>query len=128
MKKKVTDQDIISALNEIIRETNKPQKVELGAIDDYKKLRKSAGNSYEKYVDSMDTSKGYLSTAIKDAEKAVKILNKAAPMLKNIQKQAKELGVDLPKELKDDTTQSLLEISEKDLSMMKSIFSKMKVK
>ena len=42
-------------------------------------------------------------------------------MLTNIQKQAKELGVDLPKELKEDTTQSLLEISKKDLSMMKSI-------
>ena len=128
---KPTQEQILSALNKLIKENKtelKAEKIELGTIDDYKKLRKSAGTSYEKYVDTMDTSKGYLSTAIKDAEKAVKILSKAAPMLTNIQKQAKELGVDLPKELKEDTTQSLLEISKKDLSMMKSIFGKMKVR
>ena len=128
---KPTQEQILSALNELVRENKtelKAEKIELGTIDDYKKLRKSAGTSYEKYVDKMDTSKGYLSIAIEDAEKAVKILSKAAPILTNIQKQAKELGVDLPKELKEDTTQSLLEISKKDLSMMKAIYGKMKVR
>ena len=76
----------------------------------------------------MDTSKGYLSIAIGDAEKSVKILSKAAPMLRDIQKQAKELGIDLPKKLQEDTTQTILEISEKDLSMMKGLYSKFKVK
>ena len=104
------------------------QKVELGLIDDYKKLRKQAGTSYIKYVDTMDTSKGYLSTAIKDAEKSVKILSKAAPMLSDILTQAKKLGIDLPKDIKNDTAQSLLEIAKKDLTMMKTIFSKMKVR
>ena len=130
-KQKPTDQEILSALNEIIREAKtelKAEKVELGLVDDYKKLKEQGGNAYEKYVDSMDSSKGFLSIAIKDAEKSVKILSKAAPMLRDIQKQAKELGIDLPKKLQEDTTQTILEISEKDLSMMKAIFSKMKVR
>jgi len=123
-------EDILQALSELIKEKTelKAEKVELGAIDDYKKLREQGGNAYEKYVNSMDASKGYLSTAIKDAEKSVKILNKAAPMLRDIQKQAKELGIDLPKKLQEDTTQTLLEISEKDLSMMKGLFGKFKVR
>ena len=130
-KKQPTDLEILSALNEIIRENKtklKTEKVELGLVDDYKKLREQGGNAYIKYVDSMDASKGFLSIAIKDAEKSVKILSKAAPMLRDIQKQAKELGIDLPKKLQEDTAQTILEISEKDLSMMKAIFSKMKVR
>ena len=130
-KRKPTDLEILSALNEIIRENKtelKTEKVELGLVDDYKKLREQGGNAYIKYVDSMDASKGFLSIAIKDAEKSVKILSKAAPMLRDIQKQAKELGIDLPKKLQEDTAQTILEISEKDLSMMKAIFSKMKVR
>jgi hypothetical protein len=130
-KRKPTDLEILSALNEIIRENKtklKTEKVELGLVDDYKKLREQGGNAYIKYVDSMDASKGFLSIAIKDAEKSVKILSKAVPMLRDIQKQAKELGIDLPKKLQEDTAQTILEISEKDLSMMKAIFSKMKVR
>jgi hypothetical protein len=130
-KKQPTTEQVLKALNEIIRENKtklKTEKVELGLVDDYKKLREQGGNAYIKYVDSMDASKGFLSIAIKDAEKSVKILSKAAPMLRDIQKQAKELGIDLPKKLQEDTAQTILEISEKDLSMMKAIFSKMKVR
>jgi hypothetical protein len=130
-KKQPTTEQVLKALNEIIRENKtklKAEKVELGLVDDYKKLREQGGNAYIKYVDSMDASKGFLSTAIKDAEKSVKILSKAVPMLRDIQKQAKELGIDLPKKLQEDTAQTILEISEKDLSMMKAIFSKMKVR
>tara|TARA_Y100000114_G_scaffold95546_1_gene88882 strand:- start:52 stop:324 length:273 start_codon:yes stop_codon:yes gene_type:complete len=47
MKKKVTDQDIISALNEIIRETNKPQKVELGMVQDILKDTETLKKKYE---------------------------------------------------------------------------------
>ena len=130
-KKQPTTEQVLKALNEIIRENKtklKTEKVELGLVDDYKKLREQGGNAYIKYVDSMDASKGFLSIAIKDAENSVKILSKAVPMLREIQKQAKELGIDLPKKLQEDTAQTILEISEKDLSMMKAIFSKMKVR
>jgi hypothetical protein len=129
-KQQFSNEDILEALSELIKEKTelKAEKVELGSIDDYKKLREQGGNAYEKYVNSMDASKGYLSTAIKDAEKSVKILSKAAPMLRDIQKQAKELGIDLPKKLQEDTTQTLLEISKKDLSMMKGLIGKLKVR
>jgi len=113
-KQQPTPEQILSALNEIIRESKtelKTEKVELGSVDEYKKLREQGGNAYEKYINSMDASKGFLSIAIKDAEKSVKILSKAAPMLRDIQKQAKELGIDLHKKLQEDKTQTILEIS-----------------
>ena len=40
MKKKPTDHEILTALNEIIQESNKPKKVELGLVDDLDKLVK----------------------------------------------------------------------------------------
>jgi hypothetical protein len=85
-------EQVLKALNEIIRENKtklKTEKVELGLVDDYKKLREQGGNAYIKYVDSMDASKGFLSIAIKDAEKSVKILSKAVPMLREYKNKQK---------------------------------------
>ena len=89
MKKKITDQDIISSLNEIIRETNKPQKVELGLVDDLKDLIKR-GLSIEKKLANQITSYNGLLRAGGEFKKKYS----------NLVKQAKELGVDVPTELK----------------------------
>ena len=51
---KPTPEQILSALNKLIRENKtklKTEKVELGLVDDYKKLREQGGNAYIKYVD-----------------------------------------------------------------------------
>ena len=86
---KPTDHEILSALNEIIRETNKPQKVELGLVDDLKDLIKR-GLSIEKKLANQITSYNGLLRAGGEFKKKYG----------NLVKQAKELGVDVPTELK----------------------------
>ena len=86
---KPTDHEILSALNEIIRETNKPQKLELGLVDDLKDLIKR-GLSIEKKLANQITSYNGLLRAGGEFKKKYG----------NLVKQAKELGVDVPTELK----------------------------
>ena len=86
---KPTDYEILSALNEIIRETNKPQKVELALVDDLKDLIKR-GLSIEKKLANQITSYNGLLRAGGEFKKKYG----------NLVKQAKELGVDVPTELK----------------------------
>ena len=86
---KPTDHEILSALNEIIRETNKPQKVELALVDDLKDLIKR-GLSIEKKLANQITSYNGLLRAGGEFKKKYG----------NLVKQAKELGVDVPTELK----------------------------
>ena len=96
MKKKVTDQDIISALNEIIRETNKPQKVELNAIDDLEKAIKKAITFSTKAHDIMEKA---AKSADTQADKFIKESRAIQQLKSNLEKQAKELGIDLPKKI-----------------------------
>ena len=117
MKKKVTDQDIISALNEIIRETNKPQKVELGAIDDFEKLFNKSIDASVKigttFIDAVSKAQNKYKSNIVNMEKAVKEGN-------NIKKQAKELGIDLPK-----TLINKIDSAEANIKEEKGIISKL---
>jgi len=101
MKKKVTDQDIISALNEIIRETNKPQKVEL-ALDDYAKFTKkvkSIGDKIENQADNIIDRIEKLSkdarSIVKDGYKEIADVSVTVNKLHDkMLKAAKELGID----------------------------------
>ena len=97
---KPTDHEILSALNEIIREINKPQKVELGSLaelqDRAKKLikaMKDADTTWRKYQD-------YLTRADKPYVKMIDAYDELDPAiafaegtLKRFEKAAKELGV-----------------------------------
>ena len=97
---KPTDHEILSALNEIIREINKPQKVELGSVaelqDRAKKLikaMKDADTTWRKYQD-------YLTRADKPYVKMIDAYDELDPAiafaegtLKRFEKAAKELGV-----------------------------------
>ena len=97
---KPTDHEILSALNEIIREINKPQKVELGSVaelqDRAKKLKKAmkdADTTWRKYQD-------YLTRADKPYVKMIDAYDELDPAiafaegtLKRFEKAAKELGV-----------------------------------
>tara|TARA_R100000541_G_scaffold53758_1_gene61997 strand:+ start:861 stop:1748 length:888 start_codon:yes stop_codon:yes gene_type:complete len=92
-KQKPTDQEILSALNEIIRESKKTElkteKVELALVDDLKDLIKR-GLSIEKELAGQITSYNGLLRAGGEFKKKYA----------NLVKQAKELGVDVPTELK----------------------------
>jgi hypothetical protein len=90
--KQPTTEQILSALNEIIRESKtelKAEKVELALVDDLKDLIKR-GSSIEKKLAGQITSYNGLLRAGGEFKKKYA----------NLVKQAKELGVDVPAELK----------------------------
>ena len=94
---KPTQEQILSALNKLIRENKtelKTEKVELGAIDDFEKLFNKSIDASVKigttFIDSVSKAQSKYKGNISDMEKALKIGAE-------IKKQAKELGVDLPK-------------------------------
>ena len=138
MKKKVTDQDIISALNEIIQESNKPQKVELGLADDLKKLNTEA-EKITKTVnkDSNDLSK--LLQELKDIsddfnkindrrkdniKKGKSTFKELNTLLEKTQKQAKELGIaprDIPNFSKSNKINNDLRASVNDIQKYSDI-------
>ena len=92
---KPTQEQILSALNKLVRENKtelKSEKIELGAIDDFTK-------AFEVALDNTTDEK-----LIKDLrkaevgfEKVIKQYMKAEDIGENLKKAAKELGIDLPK-------------------------------
>ena len=97
---KPTQEQILSALNKLVRENKtelKAEKVELGAIDDLEKGIKKAIAFSTKAIITLQAA-GDKSNSLAD-----KFMKEARAMQKlktNIEKQAKELGVDLPKNIK----------------------------
>tara|TARA_R100001443_G_scaffold76563_1_gene83992 strand:+ start:11011 stop:12012 length:1002 start_codon:yes stop_codon:yes gene_type:complete len=117
-----TDQEILTALNEIIQESNKPQKVELGIIDDLKKdvekarkevesaerLHKAAekdNNEVNKlsgqYIDlkakadkKRKDMKGLIDFSKEKIKESKSLLSKSKKTASTIEKQLKDLGLD----------------------------------
>lgn len=92
-KKQPTNQEILSALNEIIKDHKKTNKIELGLIDDAKSLAKIQLNRLnliekngEKMLKLGEIIQGQGSDAIKD-------FNKIQSMLSRIEDAAKNLGL-----------------------------------
>ena len=106
----------------------KSEKVELGLIDDLKSLQAKSSKLYSGYINEMDEAKHRLSIAIKSAQKAVEVLTEEAKLRSNVDESAKELGIDLPKEITRTNPQVALEISEKDLKTMQSLHKQFKVR
>jgi len=96
-----TDYEILSALNEIIRNKTelKAEKVELGLVDDLTKKTKKAIDTFN----SINASARKAGQIIDKAESEASKLNKTFKDLEGdwdkVKKQAKELGVDLPSEV-----------------------------
>ena len=133
-----TDQEILTALNEIIQESNKPKKVELGLADDLKKLNTEA-EKITKTVDkdSIDLSKLFQELRdlsddfnkindrrkdnIKKGKSTFKELN---TLLEKTQKQAKELGIaprDIPNFSKSNKINNDLRASVNDIQKYSDI-------
>ncbi len=96
---KPTQEQILSALNKLIKENKtelKTEKVELGVIDDFEKLFNKSIDASVKigttFIDAVSKAQSKYKGNISDMEKALKIGTE-------IKKQAKELGLDVPKEL-----------------------------
>ena len=106
----------------------KGERVELGLVDDLKNLQKQSSSAYTDYINDMDASKGFMSKAIDKSAKAAKMLKEEIKLYNNIESTYKELGIDMPSELKKVTPIPALQITEKDLSMMQSLYKQFKVK
>ena len=96
---KPTQEQILSALNKLIRENKtelKTKKVELGAIDDFEKGIKKAITFSTKAHDIMEKA---AKSADAQADKFIKESRALQKLKSDIEKQAKELGVNLPSEV-----------------------------
>lgn len=115
-------------LKHLNKEELSTQKVELALIDDLRQIVKEGSKLYTSYVNDMDDAKARLSIAIKSATKAVSVLKEADKFRDDVEAQAKELGVDLPGDVARINTKVSYQISEKDLTMMQSVFRQFKVR
>ncbi len=119
-KQKPTPEQILSALNEIIREAKtelKAEKVELGAIDDFEKLFNKSLDASVKigttFIDAVSKAQNKYKGNISDLQKALKIGTE-------IKKSAKELGIDLPK-----VVINKIDSAESEIKETKDIISKL---
>jgi len=117
---KPTPEQILSALNKLIRESKtelKAEKVELGAIDDFEKLFNKSIDASVKigttFIDAVSKAQNKYKGNIADMEKALKIGTE-------IKKSAKELGIDLPK-----TVINKIDGAEANIKEEKSIISQL---
>ena len=97
-KETPTDEQILSALNEIIKESKtelKAEKVELGLVDDFEKLfeksEKNLMKTEPQYGDILNNSR----KLYKEMQKVDKNIDEAISNYSILNKKAKELGVDL---------------------------------
>tara|TARA_Y100000004_G_scaffold197096_1_gene269719 strand:- start:2465 stop:2833 length:369 start_codon:yes stop_codon:yes gene_type:complete len=120
MKKKPTNEEILTALNEIIRDAQKPKKVELGAIDDFEKLFNKAldDNTAEKLIDNLRKAEVGFKKGLKDFQKALK-------EGQSIEVLAKDLGIKIPKQIKNkiDSTSAYIKDYNKYISEIKSMYN-----
>jgi hypothetical protein len=96
-KKQPTPEQVLKALNEIIRENKtklKAEKVELGAIDDFKKLFDKSLNDWEGTSNSLINA---MSKTQQDYKAQKGKWEQVIKLGEGIEKQAKELGVEIPK-------------------------------
>tara|TARA_R100001591_G_scaffold70891_1_gene79359 strand:- start:2099 stop:3025 length:927 start_codon:yes stop_codon:yes gene_type:complete len=124
---KPTDHEILSALNEIIRETNKPQKVELALVDDLVKDAKRLSSKYEKAVKNHMAIAKLVNENFKEMASLVKAAKKGYGFVSTIDKQFKKLGVKPSKQYKK-ASQEIFDIAEgsgeqmlKDLAKFKGL-------
>ena len=98
---KPTPEQILSALNKLVKENQKTElkaeKVELGAIDDLEKGIQKAITFSTKAHDIMEKA---AKSADAQADKFIKESRAMQKLKSDVEKQAKELGLDLPKNIK----------------------------
>lgn len=78
----------------------KAEKIKLGSVDDLKSGRNNAVKEFNKIFEKKKAVFSSLKDAKKQAQKSAKEWSLLAGELVKVEKQAKELGVDLPKDIK----------------------------
>jgi hypothetical protein len=95
--KKPTDQQILTALNEIIKESQKVKKIELGLVDDLEEVNNQFWKSLDGTVAPFEKVFSTLKGVVKNSKKTIDLGEKYLKMEKDLLKAAKDLGVDPPK-------------------------------
>jgi len=98
-KTETMEEQIIKELNAVLSS----QKVELGGIDEVKANSKKANDYYEKSLKSIFAILSEIDKGLLYAEDAVKIAKQTMPLIQKIDTTAKELGLELTKEYKDNS-------------------------
>ena len=103
-KKQPTTEQILSALNELIRENKtelKTEKVELASVKELSKMINEFKSSFDKAVSAFDKIDNVVKAVAKPINKAQALSVDIDREYKQFQKQAKELGVDIPNIIKN---------------------------
>ena len=115
-KKQPTTEQILSALNELIKENKtelKAEKVELGLVDDIEKLV----NSFKDVAKEESDVVTRIAKAISDYKPVVsnakKLITKSSSIISKVEQQAKELGVKTKDIAKFDVLKNFTESAEK---------------
>lgn len=129
-RQKPTTEQILSALNEIIKESKtelKAEKVELGMVDDLVKDAKTLSSKFEKAVKNNMAITKLVNENFKEMGSVVKAAKRGYGVVSTIDKQFKELGVKPTKEYKK-ASQEIYDIAEgsgeqmlKDLAKFKGL-------
>jgi hypothetical protein len=101
-KKQPTQEQILSALNELIKESKtelKTERVELGLKEDVKKTFNTANDDFAKGFNNMEDAKSILAKAEKDFIKSQKNYKATLDGISKFEKAVKDLGVDVPKDI-----------------------------
>jgi len=95
---KPTQEQILSALNKLIRENKtelKAERVELSNIKELESLIKKGRNAEGEMLDEYLNAKKSAQNGIKSAKIHLKNINQISPILNDIKNQAKDLGISL---------------------------------
>ena len=123
---KPTQEQILSALNKLIRENKtelKTEKVELASVKDFDKLAKESLKTVRATDKLVDGVKNQAKKALSELNKTGTLLVKVYPVFQDLERQAKELGVDLPKELSQEMNiiRSYIKSVDEDIKTIKAI-------
>jgi len=101
-----------------------PKRIELDAIGDFEKLTKEGLKMVRSTDNLVDEIKNKSKKAIQELNKTGTLLVKVYPAYQKLEQQAKNLGVDLPKDLKKEMeiVRSYIKNIDKDIKNLKSIF------
>jgi len=118
-KKEFTNEEVKTALKELLS----VQKVELASIKDFDKLAKESLKTVRATDKLVDGIKSQAKKALTELNKTGTLLVKVYPVFQDLERQAKELGVDLPKELSQEMNiiRSYIKSVDEDVKTLKAI-------
>jgi hypothetical protein len=118
-KGQFTNEQIREALREIIS----PKKVQLASIKDFDKLAKDSLKTVRATDKLVDNVKSQAKKALTELNKTGTLLVKVYPVYQDLEKQAKDLGVNLPKELSQEMNiiRSYIKSVDEDVKTLKAI-------